>query len=599
MPSTTELLHGDGEKFGSPKHVQKLREAIRLSRQELEPYRRNRRLAVQEYVGSNYSDGGAPDKMPINFLNLAVKTFSRTLAARYPRAMVSVEQFQFRKQAYELGLMTDKCMKEIKFLKTAQKFVADALFSIGIIKVGLASKVQEQIDEAEYEATEPYAAVVSLDDFVVDMTATSFEEAAFIGHRYRVPLEWAKNNKKFSEKMRKKLEAYDKREKQDANDADPVSDIGEDMRASQDPYIKRVELWEIYLPYEKKIVTMPHIPSKDEEFLQEQDYKGPEPGPYHILGYEDVPDNIMPVPPVAHWRDVSDLGNRLFRKLGRQAERQKTNYVFSGSAEDDAKRIKDAGDGDVIRVDNVNLHKEITTGGVDKGNMAFLVWLKDIFNYLAGNLDLQAGLGASAPTARQEQLIKDSGSVMIDEMKDRTMNAIRGVIEALAWYLWENPIADVDLTKHVPGFENRIFVKTKFTAEKKEGNFEDYHFDIEPYSMQPDTPQSRLAVLTQTWQQFIVPMIPMLEQKGIQVNIEAFLRNVARYSNMPEDLEGILIYADPTEPPTRADPDEIVAPKPGAGRAYERVTVPGGQPQSSGQQMMQQLLSSPEGGSGK
>ena len=593
-----KLLHGDGEKFGSTKHVQKLREAIRASRRDMDPFRINRKLAVQEFVGAHYSANGAVDKVPVNFIKLAVQVYTRVLAARNPKVMVKTDHFQLRSKAYDLSLGLNHLLEEIQFLKTLKRFVLDSFFGVGIIKVGIETKGQQEIDGAMHDIAQPYADRVSLDDFVVDMTATSFDDAHFVGHRFRVPLEWAKNNKQYSQKMREKLVAYDKASRQD-DTTERTSEIGEDTVWSTDPYINRVELWEIYLPLEGKIVTMAAESSSDEEFLREQDYAGPEAGPYHFLGYQEVPDNVMPLPPVADWIDIHDLGNRMFRKLGRQGERQKDVVAYQGTAAEDAKRIVDANDGDTVRVDNPNNMKQLKFGGADRNNMAFAIWLKDIFNYLAGNLDLLGGLGASAETARQEQLIKNSGSVMIDEMKDRTMAAIRGVIHALAWYVWEDPLIELHVAKRVPGFEDSVSVPSKFTAEAKEGDFLQYNFQIEPYSMQPDTPESRLQTLNGVWMQFIQPMLPMLQEHGIQVNLEQMLRNIGRYSNMPEDLEGVLVYSDPGASPQRGPVGKPPAPKAGATkRTYERINTPGITQASKENTMVQSLLSGGGEGAG-
>ena len=43
--------------------------------------------------------------------------------------------------------------------------------------------------------------------------------------------------------------------------------------------------------------------------LRVVDWTGPPRGPYAVLGFNHVPSNIMPLPPVAIWQDLHDLAN--------------------------------------------------------------------------------------------------------------------------------------------------------------------------------------------------------------------------------------------------------------------------------------------------
>jgi hypothetical protein len=40
----------------------------------------------------------------------------------------------------------------------------------------------------------------------------------------------------------------------------------------------------------------------------------------------------------------------------------------------------------------------------------------------------------------------------------------------------------------------------------------------------------------------LVPFAPMLQQQGISINFEAFLKKLARYANIGEDLDDVLIF---------------------------------------------------------
>jgi hypothetical protein len=63
--------------------------------------------------------------------------------------------------------------------------------------------------------------------------------------------------------------------------------------------------------------------------------------------------------------------------------------------------------------------------------------------------------------------------------------------------------------------------------------------EIAPYSMQSRTPTERLQTISQMMTNFVIPMAPQLQQRGIGVNMDEFMQIMAKYSNLPE-MERIL-----------------------------------------------------------
>jgi hypothetical protein len=84
-------------------------------------------------------------------------------------------------------------------------------------------------------------------------------------------------------------------------------------------------------------------------------------------------------------------------------------------------------------------------------------------------------------------------------------------------------------------------VPVTFGPDSREGDFLDYNIEIEPYSMQHQSPQMKLQTLTQVFGQFIVPFAPMLAEQGIGINFESLLKTISKYANVTE-LNDILEY---------------------------------------------------------
>jgi hypothetical protein len=313
-------------------------------------------------------------------------------------------------------------------------------------------------------------------------------------------------------------------------------------------YMPMIELWDIWLPYENIIVTMQadghtagFVNSKPLHII---DWNGPEVGPYHLLSYIDVPGNVMPLSPAGLLVDLHDLVNRLFRKLGRQSERQKTITVVAGGAEEDGRRIVSANDGDTILSDRPEATREMKFGGVDNASLAFMIQLKDLFSYLGGNLDSLGGLAPTARSGKHDTLLRQSASVRIEDMQARTTLAVTKVIESAADYIFYDPIPPDRVYRTIP--DTDLSVPVEFNPEIREGDLLDYNIEIAPYSMQSRSPAERLASINEAMTQIIIPMAAQLQQRGVITDMEKYMEFVAKYTHTSEIAE-ILRLADFSE----------------------------------------------------
>lgn len=569
------------------KQMSRLVSAMGRSRMDLQCFRQNRLDAIKQYVGKHYSEQGASDRVPFNLLELSVNIYARQLAASAPRTLITTPHKVLKPMAKTLSLACDHLSEEIELGKTFRLAVLDALFSFAVVKCGMAKSAEVEIDGFTHDVGQPFADRVSLDDWVHDMRATRWDKIEFAGDRYRLPLEFVKNYDLFDAKAVRNLTAS---EPSGQNEAEAGSDertetLSKQSQSLDDEYQEHIDLWDVWLPQENLIVT---LPVGSETPVAVQSWDGPEKGPYHLLGFADVPDNTMPLAPVALWMDMHDLANRIFRKLGRGAERRKTILGVQGAAEADGKRIIDADDGQAIRLDHADGAREYTFGGVDPATLAFLLQLKDVYSYFAGNLDTLGGLSPQAETLGQERLLSASASKRMADMQDRTIGFAKGVVKDLAYYLWTDPLIEIPVVKRVP--KTDIEIHTTFTPEMREGDFLDYNFDIQPYSMQTQSPGERVQSLMQILSQLIVPFIPMLEAQGIAVDFAALFRLLSDYTNMPE-IEDILIFASAPPEPGPVQPDRGRMP-PQTTRRYERVNRPGATRSGKDEALTQLLLGS-------
>ena len=303
--------------------------------------------------------------------------------------------------------------------------VVDACFCLGIVKVGLATPADAALLSWNLRAGEPFAECIDLDDFVYDVHARDFSQASFIGHRYRVPLK-AVQKSKFYGSQRKDLTASD----------DPIFNIEGDERisvlgrtyyAQGEEFEDMVDLWEIFLPRHQLLVTlMDHqiAGASVEGFdpfqgkaLRIQPWIGPTVGPYHFLGFGEVPGNAMPKAPIQDLIDLHEAVNRMLRKLIRQSDRLKENTFVAGAASEDGSRVLKTNDGDIVKVDHPDMINKVMMGGPDVNLFQVFGAFKELFSWKAGNLESLGGLSPQAKTLGQDKMLEASSSATIQSMR--------------------------------------------------------------------------------------------------------------------------------------------------------------------------------------
>jgi len=293
-----------------------------------------------------------------------------------------------------------------------------------------------------------------------------------------------------------------------------------------------------------------------EEPLRVTQWTGPEHGPYHILGFNEVPGNVMPLSPASVLIDLHELTNKIFRQLARQAERQKTITFANGKSIKDAERVVNANDGEVIRVDEVNGIKEVRYGGADQQNMLFAQQARQLFSYFGGNLDSVGGLGAQADTAKQEQLISGSASQRMASMGEHVQKWASGIINDLSWYLWHDPLINMPVVKRVEGTD--IEVEERFSPETQEGDFFDYNINVNPYSLKEKTPSEQVQAVMQ-YLQFVGPYMPMMQQQGMNIDFDKLTDMVAEFGNIDKLKDIITFSGTPQEPQAIGEPTPKIA----------------------------------------
>lgn len=548
----------------NPSEFVRLHEAIESSCLLLADPRKNRVEAVRQYVGNHYSDNGSTKRVPTNFLELAVTIYLRLLAARAPKVLITTEAFELKPFAKDLEIVLNQIPGEIGLGKTLQRAVLEALFGFSVVKVGIASNGKQAFNQ---DYSEPFVDSVEVDDYFCDMAAKSWKEVQFEGNDYWM----AKADVKAVFGV--DLDA-DEFNATGTNGETQAKAVG--MSSPATPFQERVQLRDVYICSSGRMIT---YAVKSLRLLRDEFFDGPEGSPYVKLGFSDVPGNLLPLPPVSLWIDLHELGNAIFRKLGKQADAKKTVAAFSGGNDDDVRRLQAASDGDGVQYSGQK-PEAISVGGIDAPTLAFYLQVRDLFSYFAGNLDTLGGLSPQADTLGQDKLLSEAANARVNAMSESVVDFAKEIFKRLAWYVWTDPIRVRTVRKTVQGVQGVSVVK-KWTPETRDGDFLDYNINIDVYSMQDDSPTTKVQKFGMIFERFIMPLLPILQQQGAYIDAKAVCDFISKHSALPE-LKEFIQFSDSMaeeQGQVRGNPNpetEVSAKPPVTTRRYERVNRPGG-----------------------
>ena len=586
---------------------QRLCTAMRRSRISTRQYREERLMAVKQYVGTHWSEEAVRETVPLNLVSIYSKIVLRKLVSHNPRVMLSTFDKDMKPAVGAMEEWVNAELKKMGFAALLKEVALDALFSIGIVKVALATPADSSQYHWNVPAGNPFVERVDFDDFVFDIHAQSWKECSYIGHRLRVPLEAVKNSKLYSERRHSLSAAPQRLFNQEGDER--INTFGRTSLSGGDSqeFLDHVDLWEIYLPYYRKIVTLADddLTAPSGIPLRVQEWIGPDCGPYHILAVDIVPGNIMPIGPIMQLIDLHASTNNCLRKLIRQCQRQKEITLVTAVGAEDGDRVIRCNDGEVITVTDPSAISRIVCGGPSQELFALMQAMQQMFSWAAGNLDTMGGLSPQAKTASQEQLLNSNSSGSVADMQEIVVNYVAKIEESLMWYWWQHPTQTFNITHHLPQMPSISLRRSVTPDQRAKMPFQNLDISIDPYSLQHSSPQATMQQITQIVETIIVPMQPLLQAQGIFFDINNFLAKMAKYNNIP-DLADIVSIIEPPSAEGQGNPNgggggqgpaQLSPGKPqNTTREYVRHSTPGRTNQGDMKDLTNRLLGKDTGG---
>ena len=551
----------------------RLTDSVDWSIRQFEKQKRERLEAIKFFVGNHYASNGSEKKQPLNLLKLAVDIHARQLIPRAPRVLVTTRKPEYMPIAANEELSINRVPEEINLVGTLRRWVIESLFSLGVLKVGLHTTGKV----LNHEYGEVFVDNITIDDYFLDASAKRREAIQYEGNDYWLPYEDVMNATWIDPERKRDLK-HDDYTLTGANGEERAE--GVTTNESADLYKEKIWLRDVWLASENLLVT---YAVKTKRLLNITELDGPDHSPYYKLGYTDVPGNLLPLPPVQIWRDIHETVNGIMRKLEEQAKAQKTVLGFPGGNEDSVKNFKNAKDGEGIDYHGTKPEK-LTAGGIDQVTMAFGLQLRDLFSYLAGNLDSAGGLSPMTDTVGQEKLLSDAAGAQLRGMGEQVVQELKKVFKAIAYYEWNDPVKKRVIEKQIP--ETDMVIPVEWGKKHRKGKLEDYDIDIDIYSLQEDSPSLKLQRLGLIMERYVLPLIPVIQQQGGTIDAQVLLQLVAKYSDTPE-IGKIVQFMEQDNAAT----GQSEGSKPQhTSRTYEHVSSPGATSGGKSQILQQALL---------
>jgi hypothetical protein len=528
------------------RHVHELTTALDISYRELEPFRRFNYRSILQYVGSNYGNElqhynnvRQRERVPINFVQLAVFTYQNALAAQQPRACVDAMFADRQEMASRLGMALNFTANEINVGQMCKEVVLQAMFAQGCVRTGIEpdNKLGRPIRGHYTNQNQFYAEPVSIDNYVHDTSVERYEQCRFVGDTFYM------NYEDFMEcglfKNRKKVKPINKAGlERNTHGELKAREISRYNSLGDHDFNEQVAIRHVWLPFDNLIVYVPDYDSGEQVILRTDDYEGSERGPYHRLNFGEVPDNVMGLCPSTAWIDMHELANQLFLKFSRQSLRQKSVLGVTPGGKDDGMQIKRAKDGEIIMLRDPKNAQEYRFGGPDAQIQGAIMQVQDLFNYMSGNIDAIGGLGQTADTATQSMMIGRGANQRVNQMRQTYVDF-------------------------------------------KEGDFLDFNVNIDVSSTMPSDPQTKLQILAQSMQQYILPMMPFIQQQGGVLDMQLLTERIAHWTGLKE-LKDIVKFINPAQQGQQQQGQQTNQP-----REYIRRNIGSGGGNRAGQDPMQ------------
>jgi hypothetical protein len=509
---------------GKPVQRQKVGKSIEYWFTMLDWVRTNRTRMLKGFCGSRYGRelgfGRTSPKAMLPLLQKTGQAYSVLLAYHCPKYRMTAKSLESRGFAKRWQTGLNKRVEQVQLEKTLRLCAIDAFLLMTVMKT--------------YRGQYPVGRV-SLDNFVWDAGLGDIRRSPFYTDRYRVPLEWCRKNPLMDQSIVKKWTPVRRSEKSaNSNESWQLTEGGDSDEGEFDEMVEladtyfadssHVGTWQCQGNFELQMDDKPAmwLPWRQNEY-----------GPFRICSFNDVPDNAIPISSAAGIYDMFCFVNVLLRKVAFRAANQKDVISFAAGQEGDARRVKTAGEIDMVQMNDpkgIAVHKML---GVDQPLWSLLLSMLTLYKQSS---DTTIGNDPFAETLGQEQAVTERVERREGEVSKKWAGFLSEIGEDIADDMYDNPELTIEARRKVVG--DYTVDASWLPPEQMErvGSIDRYEIRVVAGSTEYKTPQQILKGRMEKMGA-MAPYIPIGMQQGVTPNIRRMVESLADLDDDDEFVE--------------------------------------------------------------
>lgn len=489
----------------------------------LRPFRKLRMSLIGMYAGAHYPGFDVADQ-PFPVFHRAMMATLARLAGNDAEVIIDPKvRGDLKAYAKMMSHRGTNILLENNYRQQKGDVLIDALTGgFGIMKTGLAAKDGGDFEGEYLDEGEIYIRRISPDDFGVGSGATNWDDKEVVFHRYSIS-DWylLENDLMTEDEIGRLPKATERSEPGSAN-------RGQDFDSGNHK-VDLIDIWVApgILSREAMIITIPGNPQagpslfreeriERSRIIQQREYVGPDGGPYSMLTFNPVPDNVFGSAPFGYVKVLSHAVNNLGMSI-LDAEMDYKKLGFGGGNHNDSDTIRQSRNGDFVELEDPGTIGTLEIGGASPHAYSSLQFAKHSFNQEAGNSDLLSGVGGGGKntTATEIAEVSNSQSVMIDLLDRRGMQFDNDVVGRAMWHEHSNPMLGGTIPLEAAG----IVVPVNLTPEVRgDADYYDFNFTIRVGSMRLVSPEQHTKRVMEFMANIVMPAIAMEQSSQGEVN---------------------------------------------------------------------------------